>query len=56
MPSYTTKRGNTIRWGKMSVADELEAYAKMTPKVVLRQKEQSRRQPAKPMTPGNKPK
>lgn len=39
MPSYKTARGNTFRWGKMSVADELAAYDKMTPKVVLRQKE-----------------
>ena len=56
MPSYKTSRGNTIRWGKMSTADELAAYDKMTPKVVLRQKEKDRRQPSQeqeeqPQTP-----
>ena len=46
MPSYKTSRGNTIRWGKMTTAEEIEAYDKMTPKVVLRQKEKDRRQPS----------
>jgi hypothetical protein len=46
MPSYKTARGNTIRWGKMTTAEEIEAYDKMTPKVVLRQKEKDRRQPS----------